>query len=794
MADSLARAVVEFAASTDQFNAAIDQTVTRLSGMSKTGKADLEQLAKAAEQPATGFKSIVTALGPIPGMIGAAFSVQAIIGYAREIGEFAGHMVDLSADTQISTDRLQAWNYFLAGAGLTIDDFTQAAQQLQRRLGDGDDSAAGALRRLGLSVADLIQMTPDQAFILIAEAVAQIPNQAERAALMFELFGKNGSRMLRLVSDDLGDTIKQIQHSGAVIDDSLIRKADDFADAWGQAWIKFRAEALASIALMTGFGVGAGFGNPQGPKPPTAFDPNAGGGVTPVKPPTKEEIQAFDDQAAAIKKNVAAYEQHQKALHDLAEELSGQKTINEIKDLQTAYLSLTPTQRANTDTIKDVLDQYAKLEVRVGTGVVPVLDQLYQQYFKLTAQSKDVAEAMDKIAESAIKANQKTIEENAKFAAQQNEERLKESKQIIDSITATSDLQSQTALKRRDDDYASAEWSIRQAQREGASKQDVARMEAELSLSRLNASIADADAEFQHKAETLDRTTTYGEQQYQALADAHAEQVQRMQDDWQRGQQAQVESTQVAWTATIDELAKSFAQLSQIAGGCFSDIVKGIGTVIGSFDLASKGLTTFEGGLVKMTSGDGLKSIMSGIGGMVTGIGGIASAAMAAFQGIKALIDAFKSEETRKVNKPRDEFQNQFGGYGGLASALTDALASLGEEDAGNKAGALLRAMNDADTEDKWKAAEQAIADIFKRAGRDVKMFADGGIATRATLGVFGEAGPEAVLPLDRLSSLIGTSKETEQHITMMLDGQVLARSVVRNMPRQLHLAGVGAF
>ena len=92
--------------------------------------------------------------------------------------------------------------------------------------------------------------------------------------------------------------------------------------------------------------------------------------------------------------------------------------------------------------------------------------------------------------------------------------------------------------------------------------------------------------------------------------------------------------------------------------------------------------------------------------------------------------------------------------------------------------------MNNADTEDKWKAAEQAIADVFKRAGRDVKMFAEGGIATRATLGVFGEAGPEAVLPLDRLSSLIGTSKETEQHITMMLDGQVLARSVVRNMPR----------
>lgn len=37
--------------------------------------------------------------------------------------------------------------------------------------------------------------------------------------------------------------------------------------------------------------------------------------------------------------------------------------------------------------------------------------------------------------------------------------------------------------------------------------------------------------------------------------------------------------------------------------------------------------------------------------------------------------------------------------------------------------------------------------------------FAEGGVATKATLGVFGEAGPEAIIPLDRLERMLGTSE-----------------------------------
>jgi hypothetical protein len=406
--------------------------------------------------------------------------------------------------------------------------------------------------------------------------------------------------------------------------------------------------------------------------------------------------------------------------------------------------------------------------------------------------SLEMGDFFDKMANAAAAANKKIVEENAKTEAELSAQRLKSTDEIINQVVRTADLRTQNEIARRDDEFKSADYAIQQAQREGASKQDITRMERELSLARLNAAIADADAEFQHKTETLNRTTQFGQAEYQALADAHAIQVARMRDDWQHGQEAIQLTTTTTWHATIDTLAQSFAQLSQISGGCFSDITKGIGSVIGAISTADKSFTAFKGGMKDFTSGGDLKTVLGGLGGIVTGIGGIVAAATAAISAIKALFDAFRSEETKKVNKPRDDFQGQFGGFEGLASALTGALVSLGEEDAGAKASALLKAMNDADTEAKWKAAQEAIAAIFKRAGREVRTFAEGGIATRATLGVFGEAGAEAIIPLDRLSTMIGAGRETVQHITLSIGDRVIARSAVRGMPRELHLAGVG--
>jgi hypothetical protein len=71
--------------------------------------------------------------------------------------------------------------------------------------------------------------------------------------------------------------------------------------------------------------------------------------------------------------------------------------------------------------------------------------------------------------------------------------------------------------------------------------------------------------------------------------------------------------------------------------------------------------------------------------------------------------------------------------------------------------------------------------------GLGVPENARGGIATRPTFGIFGEAGPEALLPLSQLDQFGGAS---EQSINIWLDGRMIARTVVKNMPSTLDVYG----
>lgn len=199
---------------------------------------DLAKHAGGATKELTGLQAVIGKIGPA---LAATFSVGAVIGFAKEIGSFAGKMTDLSAETGVGVRRLQELNYAATGAGLTIEDITGSVTQLSRRLAGGDDSAAAAVERLGLNVYTLQQQKPDEAFLAISRAIAGIESPMERARTAMELFGRAGSRMLRLMTDDIDGLMEAARQSGAVIDEHLIKKADEFDDAMTQAILRVKA-------------------------------------------------------------------------------------------------------------------------------------------------------------------------------------------------------------------------------------------------------------------------------------------------------------------------------------------------------------------------------------------------------------------------------------------------------------------------------------------------------------------------------------------------------------------------
>jgi hypothetical protein len=461
---------------------------------------------------------------------------------------------------------------------------------------------------------------------------------------------------------------------------------------------------------------------------------------------TKSAAAAGTEMGESFTKTSKASTAFTKELKDLRDELAiGMKRMDDTAfakrfgdDLDKILPQLQEFGVTGTKVPADIQAAFAKLmEARIGeelhkemqkaAGGGDELDKLSDQMtaFGLvgTAVPQGVADAFSALLQLRIgELMKKDMAEAAKgaidFGGAVIDTEGEITKAIGESLKIQFDARRQAADLMTQVDLTRAQTAIDLAKREGASKQQIYQMEIDLLSQKTNAELAQEQRTFEEKTRLLDLTTQHGRDAYDALYQAHL----AMQTKILADSQQTAGAMQISWHDSLDDLMKSFAQLGQIGGGVIGNITKGIGTAIGAFDTASKGIKSMHSGFAEMTSGGGLGSILGGISGIVGGIGGIVAAASAAVSAIKAIFGAFQSEETKKVNKPRDQFMAQFGGFDGLANALTQALIDKGEADAGNKASRLIANLQDADTEAKFHAAEAAIQSVMP----NIRTFAAG--------------------------------------------------------------------
>jgi hypothetical protein len=211
---------------------------------------NLQRLADAAQKPVGAFSSLLGVVGKIAPALGVGLSLGAVTSFAKGISDFAGTMTDLAAETQISTSRLQAFNYVGTGVGLNIDNIAGSADQLAKRLGGDDDSVNAALAKMNLSGQQLKQLSLDEVMFRIDEGLTGVGNQFDRARILADLFGKSGAQLGRLMDGSLREAITSVENTSAVIDEELIKKAAEFGDRWDQAWLHFRGFAVDAIGAV----------------------------------------------------------------------------------------------------------------------------------------------------------------------------------------------------------------------------------------------------------------------------------------------------------------------------------------------------------------------------------------------------------------------------------------------------------------------------------------------------------------------------------------------------------------
>lgn len=182
----------------------------------------------------------------------------------------------------------------------------------------------------------------------------------------------------------------------------------------------------------------------------------------------------------------------------------------------------------------------------------------------------------------------------------------------------------------------------------------------------------------------------------------------------------------------VDGLGRAFSQLAQVSGGSFGGVVKDIGNIITSFDLAIKSANAFEkaetaagkavavasglaavggatgsGSTVGRTTGGALSGLELGssIGSIVPGIGTAIGAAVGAIGGaLTGLFRGLGESAEKEINPVRQAFIDAAGGLGELNKKAMDATGSL----------ALVQNLLNAKNADQYKVAVDALNKALK--------------------------------------------------------------------------------
>lgn len=192
--------------------------------------------------------------------------VTAVLGLAAGIGGLvfstanaSADLVDLSAQTGISTTRLQEFAYIGEQVGTSQDTITGSMARLIRTMGsaqqqyddfntkqaeaaaNGDEfngqlgDNAAAFDKLGISITDAQGNLRDNeaVFADVIDALGRIPNEAERDALSMSIFGKSAQELNPLIkagTAEMERLAKQSHEVGAVMDEETVSSFESFDD------------------------------------------------------------------------------------------------------------------------------------------------------------------------------------------------------------------------------------------------------------------------------------------------------------------------------------------------------------------------------------------------------------------------------------------------------------------------------------------------------------------------------------------------------------------------------------
>jgi len=194
----------------------IKAATSEYSKLGSAGKASFDSAQVASTQLKTSVDSakaatvgLGSAFSNMAGALGASLGAVGLVAFVKSIVNIGDKLSDLHEQTRISIELLGGLRPIAETSGSSIEQFAKGISLAQKNLGAVNDESKGVaqgLKAIGLSVDELIRLSPDEFIEKLARGLGSIQNPAQRAHLTAQILGRS--------FQELGPTISAIAENG----------------------------------------------------------------------------------------------------------------------------------------------------------------------------------------------------------------------------------------------------------------------------------------------------------------------------------------------------------------------------------------------------------------------------------------------------------------------------------------------------------------------------------------------------------------------------------------------------
>lgn len=179
-----------------------------------------------------------SAIGAATAAIGAAMAAAtaaavatgaAFLNAADNIAELGNQIDKESQKMNMSTTAYQEWDFILQHTGSSIDGMKTSMRRLTTAAEEGNDAFAA----LGLSQADLANMSPEEVWNATIAALQNVEDESQRTVLASQLLGRGATELAPLFNMTAEETEalrSQVHELGGIMDEDGIRAAAAYED------------------------------------------------------------------------------------------------------------------------------------------------------------------------------------------------------------------------------------------------------------------------------------------------------------------------------------------------------------------------------------------------------------------------------------------------------------------------------------------------------------------------------------------------------------------------------------